>query len=162
METVDNWQILGEYDIEADLRKFMADLQFCNHKKEGSPNVEIKHNVFMATVTQICNHCGKNQQFEWRSQPFIFGRYPAGNIMSFGILLFGVHITQVLLMFRHMGFLTTSAHSAQQQKFLFQSVFLHWEKYHANLTEKLQGVKDPFGCHIWLDLNSSVLGSTIH
>ena len=118
---------------------------FCFNCKMESPKVEIKRNGSMATVIQTCNKCGKNRQFKWRSQPFIFGRYPAGNIMmSLGILLSGVNISQVLLMFRHMGLSAISPRSyfSHQRNFLFPSVFLHWEKYRTNLIEKLKGVTD--------------------
>ena len=65
-------------------------------------------------------------------------------MMSFGILLSGVNISQVLLMFRHMGLAAISPRSYfnHQRNFLFPSVFLHWEKYRANLIDKVKEVKD--------------------
>ena len=56
----------------------------------------------MVTVNQYCQSCKKN--FKWRSQPFILGRYPAGNVLlSFAVLMAGASISKLLLVFRHMG-----------------------------------------------------------
>ena len=95
----------------------------------------------MATVIQKCSYCG--QQSTRRCQPFIHGRYPAENLMmSFGILLSGVNISQVFLMFRHTGLsaISPSSYFLHQLKFLFPSVFMH--KYRAALIDKLKHKKN--------------------
>lgn len=72
--------------------------------KNASPTVTIKRIGTMATVIQSCKNCGNNRQFKWRNQPLIHGRHPAGNIMmSFSILMSEVNISQIFLMFGHMG-----------------------------------------------------------
>ena len=117
---------------------------FCFHCKTENPQVQITRNGTMATVIQTCKHCGTHKQFKWRSQPFVHGRYPAGNIMmSFGILLSGVNISQTLLMFRHMGLAAISPRTyfSHQKNFLFPSIFIHWEKYQAALIAKLRCIK---------------------
>ena len=116
---------------------------FCYHCRAPNTKVTIKWNGTMATVIQKCSHCG--QQITWRSQPFIHGRYPAENLMmSFGILLSGVNISQVFLMFRHTGLSAISPRSyfLHQLKFLFPSVFMHWYKYRTALIEKTKTQKE--------------------
>lgn len=65
-------------------------------------------------------------------------------MMSFSILMSGVNISQIFLMFRHMGLAAISPRTyfVHQKKFLFPSIFLFWEKYRAALIEKVKGVKD--------------------
>ena len=65
-------------------------------------------------------------------------------MMSFGILTSGVRISQVLLMFRHMGLSAISVRTFfyHQRKFLFPAVLHHWESYRSSLLEKLKGIKD--------------------
>ena len=58
---------------------------FCFKCKENGPAVSMKQDGTMATVMQTCANCGDN--FVWRSQPLVLGKYPAGNILlSFAIL----------------------------------------------------------------------------
>ena len=118
---------------------------FCFQCKEASPLFQLFWWWLRATVIQSCKHCGNNRQFKWRSQPLIHGRHPAGNIMmSFSILMSGVNISQIFLMFRHMGLSAISPRTyfAHQKKLLFPSIFMYWEKYHAALIEKVKGIKD--------------------
>lgn len=76
---------------------------FCFRCKLEKPTVTVKKNGTMATVTQSCALCGKDS-FTWKSQPYIFGKYPAGNIIiSFAILMPGVNISKVMLLFKHIG-----------------------------------------------------------
>ena len=133
---------IDRYRIESQLMTIFQ--MFCFHCKTENPEVQITRNGTMATVIQTCKHCGTHKQFKWRSQPFVHGRYPAGNIiMSFGILLSGVNISQTLLMFRHMGLAAISPRTyfSHQKNFLFPSIFIHWEKYQAALIAKLRCIK---------------------
>ena len=76
---------------------------FCFNCKAESPKVQVKRNGSMAIVQQTCSKCIKDN-FTWKSQPLVLGKYPAGNIMtSFGILMSGINISQAMLMFRHMN-----------------------------------------------------------
>ena len=116
---------------------------FCFRCKAENPSVEVHRIGTMATVVQKCRQCGRH--FQWKSQPSLFGKYPAGNVMmSFGILTSGVRISQVLLMFRHMGLSAISVRTFfyHQRKFLFPAVLHHWESYRSSLLEKLKGIKD--------------------
>ena len=53
---------------------------FCFRCKSDTPAVRMKKNGKMVTVTQDCLHSG-DCAFTWRSQPQIFGRYPAENTL---------------------------------------------------------------------------------
>lgn len=115
---------------------------FCFTCKTSGPKVEMENNGTMVTVTQHCSSC-KGEPFKWRSQPFIMGRYPAGNILlSFAVLMAGASISKVLLVFKHMGL---SAYKARtfffhQSRFLFPVVMQHWRLYSASLLDSLKGV----------------------
>ena len=117
--------------------------QFCFNCKEDSPEVTIKQTGSMATVIQTCKKC-KNE-FKWRSQPLVLGSIPAGNLMmSFGILTSGVNISQVFLMFKHMGLaaITIRTFFRHQRQFLIPSVLLQWERNRDSLIEKIKSIKD--------------------
>ena len=116
---------------------------FCFNCKSSSPSVEVRRTGSMATVIQSCKQCKK--EYRWRSQPLLFGKVPAGNLMmSLAILTSGVNISQVFLMFKHLGLLAISVRTffQHQRKFLFPSVLLQWEKHRSSLIEQLKGVKD--------------------
>lgn len=75
----------------------------CFKCKKSKPTATMKQRGTMVIVSQHCPKCGENA-FHWRSQPLIFGNYPAGNILlSFGVLMAGASISKILLVFRHMG-----------------------------------------------------------
>ena len=117
--------------------------QFCFHCKADKPNVEIRQTGSMATVIQSCRQCRK--EYKWKSQPLLFGKVPAGNLMmSLAILTSGVSISQVFLMFKHLGLLAISVRTffLHQRKFLFPSVLLQWNKYRKSLIENVKDVKD--------------------
>ena len=66
---------------------------FCFKCKTENPKVNMTQNGTMVTVRQYCKSCGES--FTWRSQPFVFGRYPAGNVLlSFAILMAGASISK--------------------------------------------------------------------
>ena len=96
----------------------------------------------MVVVSQHCTSCGDNA-FSWRSQPLIFGKYPAGNmLLSFGVLMAGASISKVLLVMRHMGLCAYSARTffVHQKNFLFPVILNHWEEYRASLVGKLKNM----------------------
>ena len=114
---------------------------FCFNCKSASPKVEITRNGSLATATQICKACPPDRFFQWRSQPFVLGRHPAGNVMmGFSILMSGININQVMLMFKHMNLLTISLRTyfRTQSKFLFPFILKHWESYQENMIVELK------------------------
>ena len=110
--------------------------------KADRPEVNMKKNGTMVIVEQKCSKYISG--FKWRSQPYIFGRYPAGNVLlSFGTLMAGASTSKVLLVFGHMGLCCFSARTffRHQQKFLFPSILHHWETYRGNLLDLIKKVK---------------------
>lgn len=117
---------------------------FCFHCKTENPKVNMKRNGTMVTVVQTCIKC-TNKPFIWRSQPYVLGRYPAGNILfSFAVLMAGASISKVLLLCRHMKLSVISIRTffLHQKKFVFPAILQHWETYSANLIEQLRKSKD--------------------
>lgn len=113
---------------------------FCFKCKTGQPKVTMEKNGTLVTVTQHCSNC-IGSPFKWRSQPFILGKYPAGNILlSFAVLMAGASISKVLLVFKHLGLSVYEARTYfyHQNKFLFPVVLHHWKTY---TTSILQGLK---------------------
>ena len=120
---------------------------FCFRKRDN-PAVRMKKNGTMVTVTQDCLHCG-DCAFTWRSQPQIFGRYPAGNILlSFGVLTAGASISRVLLVLRNMGLSAITARSfyQHQKEFLFPVILYQWETHRRNMMLQLQSMKNVVWC----------------
>lgn len=120
---------------------------FCFNCKAEKPSVSMKTCGTMVMVYQNCNNCASG--FKWRSQPYIFGRYPAGNILlSFGTLMAGASISKILLVFRHMGLCVYSARTffRHQCLFLFPSIFKHWENYQTSLINIVKRTKDVMWC----------------
>ena len=75
---------------------------FCFHCKAENPAVHMEQSGTMVKVFQNCNMC--KHIFQWQSQPFIFGKYPAGNVLlSFATLMAGASISKLLLIFKHMN-----------------------------------------------------------
>ena len=65
---------------------------FCFKCKEAAPPVSMKCHGTMVTVTQHCLKC--KDEFQWKSQPLVMGKYPAGNVLlSFAILMAGASIS---------------------------------------------------------------------
>ena len=64
-------------------------------------------------------------------------------MMSFSILMSCVNISQILLMFKHMGVSAISPRTYfAQQNIFFPVIFMHWEKHRASLVEPVKSVQD--------------------
>ena len=121
---------------------------FCFKCKREKPKVKTEQNGTMVTVLQYCDAC-QGKSFTWRSQPFVLGRYPAGNILlSFAILMAGASISKVLLVFRHMGLSVYSSRTFfyHQHKFVFPAILIYWESYQSSLIESLKSVGQVVWC----------------
>lgn len=121
---------------------------FCFNCKASNPSVSMDSCGTMVTVNQHCQSCKKN--FKWRSQPFILGRYPAGNLLlSFAVLMAGASIGKILLVFKHMGLCVYESRTFfyHQSRFLFPLVLKYWENYQAGLFAKIKELKDT--CTVW-------------
>ena len=105
--------------------------------------MEMKKNGTMVTVIRHCSHC--ENPFTWRSEPFVLGRYPAGNmLLSFAVLLAGASISKVLLVFKHMGLsiYCIRTYFKHQKKFIYPAILHYWETYRASLITQLKKTKD--------------------
>ena len=56
---------------------------FCFNCKTEKPQLQVSKTGTMVTIVQCCKECSKEgrQPFKWHSQPYIFGRYAAGNLL---------------------------------------------------------------------------------
>ena len=117
---------------------------FCFQCKSDNPQVSMKRNGTMVTVVQTCTKCIK-KPFIWRSQPYVLGRYPCGNVLfSFAVLMAGTSISRVLLFCKHMKLSIISIRTffLHQKTFLFPAVLKYWETYRASMIEQLKQSKD--------------------
>lgn len=99
----------------------------------------MKKNGTMVTVQQHCKNCQSN--FTWRSQPFVLGNYPAGNILlSFSVLMAGASISKLRLVFKHFGMQVYEARTFfyHQSKFIFPAIQQYWESYQSALVTSLR------------------------
>lgn len=121
---------------------------FCFNCKAYKPSVSMKKNGTMATVFQNCSCCA-GKSFTWHSQPFILGRYPAGNVMlSFGILMEVASASKMLLCLQHMGrsAMLLRTFFLHQNKFLFPSMLSFWEKYTSRMVYQLKNIPEAVWC----------------
>ena len=101
----------------------------------------------MATVQQRCLKCSGS--YQWRSQPLVLGRYPAGNILlSFAVLMAGASISKTLLIFKHMGLAayTSRTFLQHQSKFIFPTICKYWENTRAALVDKVKMTRNASWC----------------
>lgn len=76
---------------------------FCFKCKGNKPKVTMTQKGTMVIVKQHCFRCGEDS-YIWKSQPILWGRYAAGNVLlSFSTLMAGASISKILLVFKHMG-----------------------------------------------------------
>jgi hypothetical protein len=121
---------------------------FCFKCRSCKPTVDVIKNGTMVSLIQNCPECG-DKAFEWRSQPLIFTKYPAGNIaLSFGILMAGASVSKILLVFRHMGVCATNIRTyfLHQHKFILPAIVKHWESYKNGLVEKVKELENIVWC----------------
>lgn len=118
---------------------------FCFLCKSPKPAIDMMTNGTMVTVIQNCRFCGPTKRFKWMSQPLVIGKHPAGNLMlSFGTIMSGVNISQMLLMFKHMGLavITPRTYFVYQNKFLFPSILKYWRESQGKLISKLKDLEN--------------------
>ena len=74
---------------------------FCFNCKGNSPKATMRQCGTLVKVLQTCSQC--HQEYSWKSQPTVLGKFPAGNILlSFGVLVAGASMSKVLPVFHHM------------------------------------------------------------
>ena len=103
----------------------------------------------MVIATQQ-NQCCFDDAFVWKSQPMTLGgKHPLGNVLLwFAILMVGASISNVLLVFKHMGLPVFSARTIfyHQRSFLFPAVVSFWKQYQAEPIFKFKELKNVKCC----------------
>ena len=94
----------------------------------------------LLTIKAKCSSC--QEIFTWESQPFLMGKFPAGNLLlSFATLCAGASIKKMLTVFRHMGVLVYNepTYYYHQRHLLIPTIISFWRKYQTKLLDSLKG-----------------------
>ncbi|XP_015747740.1 PREDICTED: uncharacterized protein LOC107327508 [Acropora digitifera] len=122
------------------LSKLLILFQYCHNCLAPSPETSCTQTGTLITIKTKCSSC--HQIFTWESQPFLMGKFPAGNILlSFATLCAGASIKKLLTVFRHMGLLAFSEPTFyyHQRHLLIPTVISFWRKYQSRILESLKG-----------------------
>lgn len=105
-----------------------------------NPEVTSSQTGTLITIETKCNAC--KEIFTWKSQPFLLGKFPAGNLLlSFAVLCAGASIKKVLMVFQHMGVLVYNepTYYYHQRHLLIPTVVSFWRKYQKKILDTLKG-----------------------
>jgi len=122
------------------LSKLLILFQFCRYCLWPKPSISINQSGSCISVKAKCEKC--NQTFSWESQPFLLGRYPAGNLLlSFSILCAGASIKKLLMVFQHMNVLVyhESSYYYHQHHLLIPTIVTFWREYKDKIVQSLSG-----------------------
>lgn len=122
------------------LSKLLMLFQACHVCFAKNPLLSVAQSGTMLTITSTCSQC--KESFTWTSQPYMFGKFPTGNLLlSFAILCSGASINKILLVFQHMGVLVYHypTYFYHQRHLLVPSIVKYWQGYQAELLRKLGG-----------------------
>ncbi|XP_046861503.1 uncharacterized protein LOC124454796 [Xenia sp. Carnegie-2017] len=122
------------------LSQLLLLFQHCHHCFHPNPKVKTSCCGTLLIIESQCSNC--KESFTWKSQPYLFGKFPAGNILlSFAILCAGASVKKVLQVFKNMGLISYSevAYYYHQRHFLFPSIVLYWRNYQKKILESLEG-----------------------
>lgn len=108
--------------------KLLMLFQFCHLCFFPNPEVSVTQTGTLLTIDAKCSSC--KQMFSWKSQPFLLGKFPAGNLLSLAVLCAGASIKKVLLVFKHMGTLVYHEPTFyyHQRHLLIPSIVSFWRK----------------------------------
>ena len=119
------------------LSKLLFLFQYCHICFTLNPEVNASQTGTLLTIETKCKEI-----FTWKSQPFLLGQFPAGNLLlSFAVLCAGASIKKVLLMFHHMGILVYNepTYYYHQRHLLIPTVISFWRKYRKKILDTLKG-----------------------
>ena len=122
------------------LLKLLQLFQFCHLCLALNLQLSITQTGTMLTVKSACSSCGGTHI--WKSQPYMLGTFPAGNILlSFGILSAGASVRKIILVFKHMGLLcyNEATYYYHQRNLLFPSIVKFWNTYQDSILKSLDG-----------------------
>lgn len=114
--------------------------QHCHYCFGSLPDLSVGQTGTMMTINAHCKSCA--QTYVWKSQPYLMGGFPAGNILlSFAVLCAGASITKISLVFKHMGILMyhKPTYYYHQRHLLIPSIHGYWKKYQTQLINSLKG-----------------------
>ena len=121
------------------LSQLLLLFQHCHYCLSSKPNISVAQTGTMMTVSSFCKSCRQTQI--WKSQPYIFGRFPAGNILlSCAIICAGASVQKVLLVFKHMGLLVyhKPTYYYHQRHLLFPTIVAFWRRHQAQIIGDLK------------------------
>lgn len=122
------------------LSKLLLLFQYCHLCMAPSPEVSPSQTGTLLTIETKCSAC--KGIFTWKSQPFLLGKFPAGNLLlSFAVLCAGASIKKVLTVFQHMGVLVYNepTYYYHQRHLLIPTVVSFWRKYQKKILDTLKG-----------------------
>ena len=122
------------------LSKLLLLFQHCHICFSANPALSVTQTGTMMTIQSSCSRC--SDTFIWQSQPYLLGKFPAGNLLlSFAILCAGASVNKVLLVFRHMGMLIYSepTYYYHQRHLLIPAIVSFWRSYQAKIINSLNG-----------------------
>ena len=105
-----------------------------------NPEVTPSQTGTLLTIETKCSAC--KGVFTWKSQPFLLGKFPAGNLLlSFAVLCPGASIKKVLTVLQHMGVLVYNepTYYYHQRHLLIPTVVSFWGKYQKKILDTLKG-----------------------
>lgn len=94
----------------------------------------------MLTIDTKCSNC--KEVFTWKSQPFLLGKFLAGNLLlSLAVLCAGASIKKVLSLFKQMGILVyhEPTFNYHQRHLLIPTIVIFWRNYQKNVMDALKG-----------------------
>lgn len=121
------------------LSKLLLLFQYCHLCLAPNPDVTPTQTGTLLTIEAKCSAC--KEIFTWKSQPFLLGKFPAGNLLlSFAVLSAGASIKKILLVFRHMGVLVYNepTYYYHQRHLLISTVVSFWRKYQKKILDSLK------------------------
>lgn len=121
------------------LSQLLLLFQHCHYCFSPKPDISVKQTGTMMTVSSYCRSCHETQI--WKSQPYLFGLFPAGNLLlSFAVLCAGASVQKVLLVFQHMGLLVyhRATYYYHQKHLLFPTVVEFWRRHQAQIIDDLK------------------------
>ena len=122
------------------LSKLLLLFQHCHLCFSANPALSVTQTGTMMTIQSCCSRC--SDTFIWHSQPYLLGKFPAGNLLlSFAILCAGASVKKLLLVFRHMGMLIYSepTYYYHQRHLLIPAIVSFWRSYQAKIINSLTG-----------------------
>ena len=122
------------------LSKLLLLFQYCHYCLTPNPETVCTQTGTLLTIKAKCSSC--QEIFTWESQPFLMGKFPAGNLLlSFATLCAGASIKKMLTVFRHMGVLVYNepTNYYHQRHLLIPTIISFWRKYQTKLLDSLKG-----------------------